>query len=180
MQSKKKTILAVAALVVIAAVLLLVWRAVTPKGEAGEKTITVQVLHKGGEERVFTLETGEAYLGAVLTAEGVVEDNQGPYGLYMLTVDGETVPATADKLSDLLRLLTAMGPGRMGPAPAEPPRITIDYGDGTVLEVWEVTLVNPSNDWTEGPYLRCTFPGGRRFGYDTDRIPMSTLLRLLA
>ena len=48
MQSKKKTILAVAALVVIAAVLLLVWRAVTPKGEAGEKTITVQVLHKGG------------------------------------------------------------------------------------------------------------------------------------
>ena len=82
MQSKKKTILAVAALVVIAAVLLLVWRAVTPKGEAGEKTITVQVLHKGGEERVFTLETGEAYLGAVLTAEGVVEDNQGPYGLY--------------------------------------------------------------------------------------------------
>ena len=82
MQSKKKTILAVAALVVIAAVLLLVWRAVTPKGEAGEKTITVQVLHKGGEERVFTLETGEAYLGAVLTAEGVVEDNQPLRPLY--------------------------------------------------------------------------------------------------
>ena len=97
MQSKKKTILAVAALVVIAAVLLLVWRAVTPKGEAGEKTITVQVLHKGGEERVFTLETGEAYLGAVLTAEGVVEDNQGPYGLYMLPVDGETVDEGAQE-----------------------------------------------------------------------------------
>jgi hypothetical protein len=97
LQSKKKTILAVAALVVIAAVLLLVWRAVTPKGEAGEKTITVQVLHKDGEERVFTLETGEAYLGAVLTAEGVVEDNQGPYGLYMLTVDGETVDEGAQE-----------------------------------------------------------------------------------
>ena len=81
MQSKKKTILAVAALVVIAAVLLLVWRAVTPKGEAGEKTITVQVLHKGGD----------------LTAEGVVEDNQGPYGLYMLTVDGETVDEGAQE-----------------------------------------------------------------------------------
>ncbi len=62
-----------------------------PRGRQGKKTITVQVLHKGGEERVFTLETGEAYLGAVLTAEGVVADNQGPYGLYMLTVDGETV-----------------------------------------------------------------------------------------
>lgn len=33
----------------------------------------------------------EAYLGAVLTAEGVVEDNQAPYDLYMPTVDGETV-----------------------------------------------------------------------------------------
>ena len=95
-------------------------------------------------------------------------------------MDGEAVPATADKLSDLLRLLTAMGPGRMGPAPAEPPRITIDYGDGTVLEIWEVTLVNPSNDWTEGPYLRCTFPGGKTYGYDTDQIPMSKLLRLLS
>ena len=65
MQSKKKTILAVAALVVIAAVLLLVWRAVTPKGEAGEKTITVQVLHKGGEERVVHPgRPGRPYLGA--------------------------------------------------------------------------------------------------------------------
>ena len=42
------------------------------QGGGREKTITVQVLHKDGEERVFTLETGEAYLGAVLTAEGVV------------------------------------------------------------------------------------------------------------
>ena len=63
---------------VIAAVLLLVWRAVTPKGEAGEKTITVQVLHKGGEERVFTLETGEAYLGAVLTAEAWWRTTRAP------------------------------------------------------------------------------------------------------
>ncbi|MFQ9917352.1 MAG: hypothetical protein ACLRWQ_14090 [Flavonifractor plautii] len=57
MQSKKKTILAVAALVVIAAVLLLVWRAVTPKGEAGEKTITpFRFCIRGGEGQVFTLE----------------------------------------------------------------------------------------------------------------------------
>ena len=102
------------------------------------------------------------------------------YLLYCTQQERGTVPFTADKLSDLLRLLTAMGPGRMGPAPASPPRITIDYGDGTVLEIWEVTLVNPSNDWTEGPYLRCTFPSGKTYGYDTDRIPMSTFLHLLA
>ena len=96
MQSKKKTILAVAALVVIAAVLLLVWRAVTPKGEQGKRPSPFRFCIRAGE-RVFTLETGEAYLGAVLTAEGVVEDNQGPYGLYMLTVDGETVDEGAQE-----------------------------------------------------------------------------------
>ena len=101
-------------------------------------------------------------------------------GAFTVTVDGETVPATADKLSDLLRLLTAMGPGRMGPAPADPPRITIDYGDGTVLDIWQVPLENPSNDWTEGPFFRCTFPGGRTYGYDTDQIPMTRLTRLFS
>ena len=101
-------------------------------------------------------------------------------GAFTVTVDGETVPATADKLSDLLRLLTAMGPGRMGPAPADPPRITIDYGDGTVLDIWEVPLVNPANDWPNGPFLRCTFPSGKTYGYDTDQIPMSRITYLFS
>lgn len=101
-------------------------------------------------------------------------------GDFTVTVDGAAVPAGADDLSDLLRLITASGAGRTGTAPADPPLITITYGDGTVLDIWQVPLENPSNDWTEGPFFRCTFPGGKTYGYDTDQIPMTRLTRLFS
>ena len=97
-----------------------------------------------------------------------------------VTVDGAAVPAGADDLSDLLRLITASGAGRTGTAPADPPLITITYGDGTVLDIWQVPLENPANDWTEGPFFRCTFPSGKTYGYDTDQIPMTRLTRLFS
>ena len=101
-------------------------------------------------------------------------------GDFTVTVDGAAVSADANDLSDLLRLLSMAGAGRTGDAPADPPRITIDYGDGTVLDIWEVPLVNPANDWPNGPFLRCTFPGGRTYGYDTDQIPMSRITYLFS
>lgn len=101
-------------------------------------------------------------------------------GDFTVTVDGAAVPAGADDLSDLLRLITASGAGRTGTAPADPPLITITYGDGTVLDIWQVPLENPANDWTEGPFFRCTFPGGKTYGYDTDQIPMTRLTRLFS
>ena len=94
---KKKTLLAALALVVVAAGLLLVWRMTAPTGEAGRKTVTVQVVHSDGTSRDFTMETEEACLGPALIAGGVVEDNQGPYGLYILTADGETAEESAQE-----------------------------------------------------------------------------------
>ena len=101
-------------------------------------------------------------------------------GAFTVTVDGAAVSADANDLSDLLRLLSMAGAGRTGDAPADPPRITIDYGNGTVLDIWEVPLVNPANDWPNGPFLRCTFPSGRTYGYDTDQIPMSRITYLFS
>ena len=80
----------------------------------------------------------------------------------------------------MLRLINVAGAGRTGEAPADPPLITIDYGDGTTLDIWQVPLENPANDWTDGPFFRCTFPGGRTYGYDTDQIPMTRLTRLFS
>ena len=74
----KQTIIALVCLAAAAAVLLAVWRALAPRGEAGAKTVAVQVVHGDGSTRDFTLEGG------------VVEDNQSAYGLYILTADGET------------------------------------------------------------------------------------------
>lgn len=101
-------------------------------------------------------------------------------GAFTVTVDGAAVSADANDLSDLLRLISMAGAGRTGAAPADPPLITIDYGDGTTLDIWQVPLENPANDWTEGPFFRCTFPGGRTYGYDTDQIPMTRLTRLFS
>ena len=101
-------------------------------------------------------------------------------GAFTVTVDGAAVSADANDLSDLLRLLSMAGAGRTGDAPADPPRITLDFGDGTVLDIWEVPLVNPANDWPNGPFLRCTFPSGRTYGYDTDQIPMSRITYLFS
>ena len=101
-------------------------------------------------------------------------------GAFTVTVDGAAVSADANDLSDLLRLISMAGAGRTGTAPADPPLITVDYGDGTTLDIWQVPLENPANDWTEGPFFRCTFPGGKTYGYDTDQIPMTRLTRLFS
>lgn len=62
------------------------------KAAGGETiTVTVTVVHGDGSEKVLELETDQETLGRALVEEGVVEDNQTTYGLYMLTVDGETV-----------------------------------------------------------------------------------------
>lgn len=89
--STRQAVIALVCLAVVAAVLLVLWRTLAPKGEAGAKTVTVQVVHADGGTKDFTLNTQEAYLGPALVEGGVVEDNQGAYGLYVLTADGETV-----------------------------------------------------------------------------------------
>ena len=64
-------------------------------------------------------------------------------------------------------------------APEEMPYAVIDYGDGSTLEIWKVELVNPSNDWTEGPFFRYTDAKGKSYGYDTDQLRWESVVRLL-
>ena len=85
-----KAIVAVVALVVIVVGMFLAWRVLSPKGEAGSKTVVVEVVHGDGSTRDFNLKTDAAYLGEALVEGEVVVDNQGAYGLYILTADGET------------------------------------------------------------------------------------------
>ena len=89
-KGNKKIIIAVAALAVVAVILLLVWKLQAPTGQTGSKTGVVEVVHGDGSNREFELKTDDAYLGSALVEGKVVEDNQGAYGLYILTADGET------------------------------------------------------------------------------------------
>lgn len=93
----KKLIIAVVALVAVIAVMAGVFMATRPETVAGGKEITVTVVHKDGSEKVFEYATDAEYLGEVIVAEGLVNGEQGPYGLYFDTVDGETASWEADQ-----------------------------------------------------------------------------------
>ena len=86
----KKTILALAAFVLIAALLLGLWAANRPETAEGAKAFTVTVVHADGSEKVFSYTTDAEYLADVLLAEGLVQGESGEYGLMINTVDGET------------------------------------------------------------------------------------------
>ena len=85
----KKLILAVIALVAVIAIFAGVYFATRPDTAEGSKTFTVTVVHGDGTSKDFTYTTEEAYLGTVLLAEGLIEGDQGEYGLMINAVDGE-------------------------------------------------------------------------------------------
>ena len=90
MKKNEKIIAAVVAVVVLIAIFAGIWFATRPETAAGSKTITVEVVHKDESTKTFTYKTDAEYLGEVLVAEGLVEGEDGPYGLYITAVDGET------------------------------------------------------------------------------------------
>jgi len=57
---------------------------------------TVIVVHGDGSEKTFTFETNEKYVGPVLTEAGLLEGNDGPYGLEITVVDGEKAAYSED------------------------------------------------------------------------------------
>lgn len=61
------------------------------------KNITVTVVHKDGQEKKMEFNTNEAYLGKLLKDEGVIEGEEGPYGLMITAVDGETADWNVDQ-----------------------------------------------------------------------------------
>lgn len=93
----KKIILAAVAVVAVIAIMLGVWFATRPETSEGAKTITVTVVHKDGTSKDFTYHTDEEFLGPVLLSEGLVEGEEGPYGLAISAVDGEGAVWETDK-----------------------------------------------------------------------------------
>ena len=68
-----------------------------PASDGEKVSFTVVVVHKDGSEKTFTYETNEKFVGPVLTADGLLEGNAGPYGLEITKVDGEKAVYSEDK-----------------------------------------------------------------------------------
>lgn len=96
MTKKAKIILAAVLLAVVAAGMFFAYEQFKPKPQEGAKSIEVVVVHKDGTEKSFPVNTDAEYLAEVLISEGIVEDNQTEYGLYILVADGELADYNVD------------------------------------------------------------------------------------
>ena len=89
MKKNQKLVLA-AVMVVVALIVAAIYLSTRPAASQGAKTVTVEVVHGDGTAKTFTYHTDAEYLGEVLLAEGLIEGDQGQFGLYITKVDGET------------------------------------------------------------------------------------------
>ncbi|MEE0421062.1 MAG: DUF4430 domain-containing protein [Lachnospiraceae bacterium] len=90
----KKILVGLIFLVLAILVLYWVYRTFMPGGQSGDKKITVKVIHGDQTERTFVYQTDEEYLGAVLKADKLAEGDEGQFGMFITSVDGEKADDT--------------------------------------------------------------------------------------
>ena len=95
-KNKKSALLALVllALLLAAAVIAYVGFGPDSSGSPEDKSIEVTVVHGDGTEILFSIATQAQTLGEALNENELIAGEEGPYGLYILTVDGETVDET--------------------------------------------------------------------------------------
>ena len=87
-RSKKGVVIAGVCLVAQIAAFALIYFHLMPRGEAGAKSITVDVVRGDGSAVSHALDTEEEFLRGALEEAGLVSGSEGPYGLYITEVDG--------------------------------------------------------------------------------------------
>ena len=93
----RNTIIAVAVLLVLVIGALAFFILNRPAAQQGDKTITVTVVHGDASEKSYTLHTSSENLRGALEEQSLVEGTESQYGLYVLTVDGETADDSAQQ-----------------------------------------------------------------------------------
>ena len=88
---KRRLSLILASLLVLLVVTAgLIWFVNRPQAAVGSKTVAVEVLHGDGSKKAFTLHTDAETLRQACEEQSLIEGRESEYGLYVLTVDGET------------------------------------------------------------------------------------------
>ena len=95
--SKKRSLIAGIVLAVMVLAALFCWKSFAPQAVEGDKTITVEVVHGDGSTKEFTIHTDSETLGAALMEEELLVGEEGPYGLFVTAVDGETVDSAKEE-----------------------------------------------------------------------------------
>lgn len=91
---RRRTLILYCLLVALLTGAFAVWQTYKPEAHKGSKTITVNIDHLEGEDKTYTIHTDEEYLRGALEQENLIDGTESEYGLYVLTVDGETADET--------------------------------------------------------------------------------------
>ena len=97
MMKNKKLWAGLLVLILVIGAMTAVWLSSRETALEGRKDIAVTVVHKDTSEKNFRYHTDAKYLGHVLLEEGLIQGEEGPYGLVISTVDGETADWNVDQ-----------------------------------------------------------------------------------
>lgn len=90
-RSKKNILIGVVILIVLVAAFALIYTSVIAKPVQGLKNIHVEVVHKDKTVKTIDIQTNTEFLRKALEEKKLVQGKESQTGLYVLTVDGETV-----------------------------------------------------------------------------------------
>ena len=88
--NRRKLIVLVIGLVALLTAFLVAYIVCRPEAAQGAKTLMVTVEHLNGADASYTLHTDAEYLRGALEEADLIDGTESAYGLYVLTVDGET------------------------------------------------------------------------------------------
>ena len=95
---KKKQWFIVAGFLLLLLAVFLIWQFTRPEPVSGAKTVSLDVVHSDASVNTFTINTdAETLRGALEQVEGLIAGDDGPYGLMVNTVDGETADWSIDQ-----------------------------------------------------------------------------------
>ncbi len=91
-KSNKRNLSVILAVVlaVLVGIAAAAWYFNRPKAVEGAKALTILVFHGDESEKDFTLHTDSENLRGACEEAGLIAGTESEYGLYVLTVDGET------------------------------------------------------------------------------------------
>ena len=85
----RKMLVLVLALVIVAGAMAGVYFGTRPDTVQGAKEYAVTVIHSSGDQEVFLLHTDAEMLDDALLEAELIAGEDGPYGMTVITVDGE-------------------------------------------------------------------------------------------
>lgn len=88
-KQKKTLVIAAIALVVLAAAMAAVYFFIRPQTTRETKSFRIEIVHSDGSSTVLNCNADDEYLGEALQVLNLIRGEEGQFGMYVTTVDGE-------------------------------------------------------------------------------------------